>query len=144
MKTSATQVKIKLLHPYAKIPTRKYEGDAGYDLYSVEDKVIPPWEIAEVHTGIAIEIPKGFYAEIHSRSGLRRKGIVPPVGIIDQGYRGDLRVILYNFTGKAYSIKKGDRIAQLILKPRIEVSFLQVDQLSPSERSNHGFGSTGK
>ena len=137
-------VKIKLLHPLAKIPTRKYPGDAGYDLYSVECKTIPPRSIAEVQTGIAIELPKGYYAEIHSRSGLRRKGIVPPVGIIDEDYRGDLRVILYNFTDEPYQVNIGDRIAQLIIKPRVEADFKQVNVLSESERGNHGFGSTGK
>jgi len=137
-------VKIKLLHSLAKIPTRKYSGDAGYDLYSVECKTIPPRSIAEVQTGIAIELPKGYYAEIHSRSGLRLKGIFPPVGIIDEGYRNDLRVILYNFTDKPYQVNIGDRVAQLIVKPRVEVNFKQVSVLNKSERGSHGFGSTGK
>ena len=92
------KVKIKLLHPLAKVPSRKYKGDAGYDLYSIEDKILPPYSVTEVQTGIAIELPKGYYAEIHSRSGLRRQGIFPPVGIIDEGYRGDLRVIPVSYT----------------------------------------------
>ena len=138
------KVRIKLLHPLAKIPTKKYEGDAGYDLYSIEDKTLPPRTVTEVQTGVAIELPKGYYAEIHSRSGLRRKGVFPPVGVIDEGYRGDLRVILYNFTDKEYHVKKGDKIAQLIIKPRIEVDFIQVEELSESDRGGHGFGSTGR
>ena len=69
---------------------------------------------------------------------------MPPVGVIDEDYRGDLRVILYNFTDKPYQVNIGDRIAQLIIKPRVEVNFIQADTLSESERGNHGFGSTGK
>lgn len=135
---------VKLLDPSAKIPTKSYPDDAGYDLEAIRDTVIPARGVSEVETGIAIELPKYFYAEIHSRSGLRRKGIFVPTGIIDQNYRGDLRVIVYNFTDNDYIVKKGDRIAQLIIRPQVYCTLKEVDQLSPSDRGENGFGSTGR
>ena len=131
-------------HPKAKQPFRKYKGDAGYDLFSIEDFVVPARGKTEISTGIAVALPIGHYAEIHSRSGLRINGKFPPVGIIDEGYRGDMRVILYNFTDEDYKGKVGDRVAQLIIKQRVEVEFKETDCLPGSDRGNDGFGSTGK
>ena len=138
-------IKIKKLHKDAKIPTRALKGDVGFDLYSIETIVILPGEHAMVETGIALEMPKGYYCEIHSRSGLRKKGVFPPVGIIDQNYRGSLGIILYNFSNKAITIYKGDRIAQLIFKQYIEsIRFKEVKKLTKSVRGSKGFGSTGR
>jgi len=138
-------IKIKRLHKDAKIPTRALKGDVGFDLYSIETTIILPEKHEMIETGIALEMPKGYYCEIHSRSGLRKKGVFPPVGIIDQNYRGPLGVILYNFSDKALTIHKGDRIAQVIFKQYVEdVKFKEVKKLSSSERGNKGFGSTGR
>ena len=138
------KIYVKKLNENACIPTKAYLGDAGYDLTSVENTVVPARGIAEISTGLALELPEGYYAEIASRSGLRRRGIFPPTGIIDNGYRGDMRVLLYNFTDEDYSIVVGDRIAQLIIKVLENCSFIFKDTLSISERDGKGFGSSGK
>ena len=138
------QTKVKLLCAGAQIPNRAYQGDAGYDLTAVCDVIIPARGIAEVSIGIALELPKDFYAEIASRSGLRRKGIFPPTAIIDNGYRGDIGVVLYNYTDKDYQVTMGEKVAQLLIKPLIQSLFKKGIQLNWSSRNKKGFGSSGK
>jgi dUTP pyrophosphatase len=138
------RILFKKLHPKAQKPYKKHPEDAGYDLHACEKVTIPAKGIAFVETGIAICPPKDFYAEIHSRSSLRKKGIIPPTGIIDTNYRGGLGVILYNFSSKTYNICEGDRIAQLIFKRNNFAEFTEVDNLPKSNRGSMGFGSSGR
>lgn len=135
------------LHPRARLPTRAYEHDAGLDLYALEPLRLEPGERASVRTGIAVEIPEGQAGLVLPRSGLAdRHGIalVNAPGLIDAGYRGELRVLLLNTDSlNAFEVAEGDRIAQLVLI-RIEApSIEEVDELGGSERGGGGFGSSG-
>lgn len=139
-------IKVKKEHPDAIIPTRANSTDAGADLYSVVDIVIPPLSRSLVNTGISIQLPDPHtYARIAPRSGLAVKhGIDVLAGVVDNGYRGIIGVVLFN-TDKdnAFEIKKGDRIAQLIIENCHMLSFSEIDSLSSSDRGENGFGSSG-
>jgi dUTP pyrophosphatase len=140
-------LRVQRLSPDALVPTRAYEHDAGLDLHALERMVLEPGERASVRTGIAIEIPSGHAGLVLPRSGLAgRHGIalVNAPGLIDAGYRGEIRVLLLNTDRReAFAVMPGDRIAQLVLI-RIETpAVMEVDELSPSERGPGGFGSSG-
>lgn len=136
---------VELLHPKAKLPTRNKKS-AGYDLYAVEDMMLPSKEVVIVPLGIATEIPEGIYANIKDRSGLAAKyGITTLAGVIDEDYRGEWKVILFNAGREDYHIRAGDRVAQAIFEKYF--AFYQVKEvpyLNKSERGKNGFGSSGK
>lgn len=138
-------IRIKKVHPEAKIPYRANPTDAGADLCSVENLVIPPQSRALVSTGITLQIPDGYYGRVAPRSGLAVKnGIDVLAGVIDSGYRGTVGVVLYNTDKeKSFEVKGGDRIAQIIFEQHWNFSFKETDDLVDSERSINGFGSTG-
>jgi len=138
-------------HPDAQLPVRKHEdlasGDSGYDIFAVEDKVIPARSAEIVSTGITLaDMPPGIWIRIESRSGLAFKHNVHAFnGIIDNNYRGDLGVKLINHSDTAYEIKKGDRIAQLVLYPLVVVLRTEwTGSVNNTTRGASGFGSTGK
>ena len=135
---------VKKLDADAKIPSRATEGSAGYDISSAEDVTIAAKSRAGVSTGISIRVPKNTYGRIAPRSGLAVKhGIDVLAGVVDFDYTGEVKVILYNTSDEDYFVKKGDRIAQLILE-RIETPEVEVVlELSETSRTG-GFGSTGK
>lgn len=132
------------------LPTPKYAkaGDAGVDVYSAIDCEIAPGQRALVPTGIAISLPDGYAAFAHPRSGLAIKygvGIVNAPGTIDAGYRGEIQMILINHDlEQSFSIKRGDRIAQLVFQKVESVEFVEVAELPGSGRGESGFGSTGR
>ncbi len=132
------------------LPTPAYAnpGDAGLDLYAAEDVTLQPGERALIPTGIAVAIPEGFAGFVQPRSGLAAKqgfSIVNTPGLIDSGYRGELKVIGLNTdTQNEISIKRGDRVAQLVIQEVPVVELLEVTELDETERSTGGFGSTGK
>lgn len=135
----------KLLHSDAKLPSRSNPGDAGYDLASVESLTIPPWGKAIVPTGVSIAIPEDTYARIAPRSGLAAKhSIHVGAGVVDSGYRGELKVILFNLSGDEFSLSAGDRIAQIIVTQIATPDVVQVEILPDSVRGESGFGSSGK
>jgi dUTP pyrophosphatase len=139
---------IRRLRDDARLPTRAHEGDAGYDLYAVEAATIGPGARAMVATGIAIELPERHAGLVLARSGLAaRHGIalVNAPGLIDAGYRGELKVLLLNTDREQpFEIAPGDRIAQLVVT-RIETpDLVEVDELPPSSRAAGGFGSSGR
>ena len=139
------QVKFQKTNVYAVIPSKNDENDTGLDVSSVEDRVIPARGSAVVNVGLRFAyIDHGFWIKVEGRSGLGFKhGIVPHPGIIDQGYRGDAGVKLYNNTDKDYKVEAGDRIAQFVVYKNynVEVSEGTVVQ---SNRGEKGFGSSGK
>lgn len=148
MKESKT-IKIKKLKDYAKMPTRGSEYSAGYDLCAcVEKQVkIKPGEVAKIGTGLAMELPEGYFGAIFARSGLATKqGLRPAncVGVCDEDYRNEYIVALYNDSNQVQVIHNGDRIAQLILLPYENLDFVECKELSDTERGLGGFGSTGK
>lgn len=142
-------IKFKKLHPDAVIPQYAHPGDAGMDLYSVEDVPIHPGaEPQVVSLGLAVELPPNSEMQIRPRSGLAVKGltVVNSPGTIDQGYRGELKVILANLGYWPIDIKKGDRIAQAVVKEVPKVIIKEVESFTSEEtaRGESGFGSTGR
>lgn len=141
------KVKIKKLNTNAKVPTRGSEEAAGYDLYSNSDVEIRPEGTIKVNTGIAMEIPKGYFGAIYARSGLATKeGLRPAncVGVIDSDYRGEIIVALHNDSNIVRVVEKGERIAQIVIMPYLSVEFEEVGNLDETKRGNGGFGSTDK
>lgn len=141
-------MKIKL-DPGAFMPARAHEDDAGLDLFSMEDKVIwPDCKVGDgmvFDTGVHIEIPHGYYGKIESKSGLNvNQGIVSCGGVIDEGYTGSIKVKLYNLGMRGYAVRKGDKIAQLIIQPYAAPELELVSHLNETERGDNGFGSTGR
>ena len=135
---------VKILHPKAIIPTRATSGSAGFDLHAYEDCEIPPQGVRKIRTGISIEIPKGYFGKIFDRSSLAIQQIITLGGIIDNDYRGELIVILNNLSKKSFSVKKFDKVAQLICIPFIENDIRETCKLSVSDCRVNGFGSSGK
>lgn len=142
------KVLITRLDPQLPIPTYAKPGDAGADLYSRIDLTLAPGERALVPTGISIALPDGFVALVHPRSGLAIKhgiSMVNAPGTVDAGYRGELQVILINTDLKEkFEIKRGDRIAQLVIQRVERAEFVEVATLPGSTRKSDGFGSTGR
>jgi dUTP diphosphatase len=132
----------------ARIPSRAHEGDAGLDLYAAESARIEPGARATVATGIAVEIPPAHAGLVLPRSGLAaRHGIalVNAPGLIDSGYRGEVKVLLLNTDrDNAFEVGPGDRVAQLVLSPVVESEPVEVDELEASVRGAGGFGSSGR
>jgi dUTP pyrophosphatase len=131
----------------AVIPTYAKPGDAGADLYSISELSLAPGERALVKTGIAIALPNGYVGLVHPRSGLGLKNgisVVNTPGTIDAGYRGEIGVVLINHDlRESFQVKKGDRIAQLVIQKVENAQFKVVNQLPESERAAGGYGSTG-
>ena len=135
---------IKKLSEHALIPTRASPGSVGYDLYSIEDMHILPYQRGIVCTGIAATIPMGVYGRIAPRSGLAVKhGVQTGAGVVDPDYTGELKVILFNHGSEKFEIKKGDRIAQLILEKCETPLIDEVEEIKDTQRGTRGFGSSG-
>jgi dUTP pyrophosphatase len=136
------------LRPDAKVPSRAHDGDAGLDLYAAETATIAPGARASVATGVAVEIPAGCAGLVLPRSGLAaRHGIalVNAPGLIDCGYRGEIRVLLLNTDRREpFQVTSGDRIAQLLVTPVVEAEVVEVQELTASARGEGGFGSSGR
>ena len=128
------------------LPAYATDGAAGMDVLSAEDVVLQPGERWPVATGLAVAIPQGYEIQVRPRSGLALKhGISVPnsPGTIDSDYRGELKVILINHGQTPFEVRRGDRIAQLVLAPVVRASWLKVDELDETARGEGGFGSTG-
>jgi dUTP pyrophosphatase len=140
-------IEFKRLRPEAKAPVRAREDDAGYDLFAAEAGRLEPGERGSVGTGIAVAIPDGHAGLVLPRSGLAtRHGIalVNAPGLIDAGYRGEVRVLLLNTDRQAaFDVQPGDRIAQLVIARVESAGFVEAAELSDSSRGEGGFGSTG-
>jgi dUTP pyrophosphatase len=141
-------LRVKRLDPRATLPTRAHEGDAGYDLYALEPATLAPGARAHVPTGIAIALPPGHAGLVLPRSGLALRhgiGLVNAPGLIDEGYRGELKVLLLNTDREAaFEIAPGDRIAQLVLVEPTLADVLEVEDLDDTVRGVGGFGSSGR
>lgn len=142
------KVLITRLDPGLPLPTYARPGDAGADLYSRIDLTLEPGERALVPTGVAIALPEGFAAFVHPRSGIAIKNGISMVntpGTIDAGYRGELQIALINHDlREKFAIKRGDRIAQLVIQQVEKAEFIEVEKLPGSARADGGFGSTGR
>lgn len=143
------KINVKKLNPMAIIPTRAHSTDAGLDLYACtgEKIIIAPHQTIKVSTGLAIELPDGYFGAVFARSGLATKqGLRPAnaVGVCDSSYRGEYIVALHNDTDIPQMINPMERIAQLVVMPYLPVELVEVDELSDTERGAGGFGSSGK
>jgi dUTP pyrophosphatase len=137
-------VKIKLLHPDAKIPTYGTKQAAGCDIYSIEDKTILPGETAIIKTGIALEIPVGKVVLLWDRGGVGVKSQHRFAGVLDSDYRGEYNVMLHNHKKEPHQIKKGDKIVQGLIQDYYKAEFEEVSELSESERGENWNSSTGR
>jgi len=137
-------VKIKRLHPDAKIPVYGTEHAAGFDIYSIEDYELQPGETHAIRTGIALEIPKGKCLQIWDRSGMGVKAIHRFAGLGDSDYRNEYRIVLFNSTKNIYKILKGDKITQAIIVDYYKAEFEEVNELSDTKRGDGLQHSTGK
>jgi len=139
------KIKIKKIHPDAKIPQYANPGDAGMDLFTVEPFELEPMERKSVPLGLAIEIPEGYVGLIWDKSGLSHKyGIKNFGGVIDSGYRGEIHAGIMNLSDKFFSFEKGHKIAQLLIQKIENVEFEESDNLTETNRGQNGFGSSGR
>ena len=143
----AGTLRVRRVDPAARLPTRAYRGDAGLDLYALEPAELGPGERVSVRTGIAVEIPPGRAGLILPRSGLATDhgiALVNAPGLIDAGYRGEVKVLLLNTDRVTpFSLARGARVAQLVLVSIETPDVAEVDELAPSQRGAAGFGSSG-
>lgn len=138
------QFKVKLLSPDAKAPVYAHDGDAGMDVYSIEDYTLQPGERHLFKLGFSAEFDSGFVCLVWDRSGLAAKqGLTNLAGVIDAGYRGEYGIVTLNTSSEPVAVKKGDRIAQLLIQPVLAVDVQVVAALADTTRQSGGFGSTG-
>lgn len=143
---TSTTVRFLKLNPEAQVPSFTHKGDAGMDLVACEEIAIPAGGSALVRTGLAIELPPGTEAQVRPRSGLALKHQVTVLnspGTIDEGYRGEIGVILINHGNREFNIDRGMKVAQLVVKPVLCVQIEEISALTNTERDTGGFGSTG-
>ncbi len=141
------ELQVRLLRPAAQLPRRAHPGDAGADLFAAEDSVILPGERRDIGTGIALAIPGGYAGFVQPRSGLAFKHgimVVNSPGLIDAGYRGEVRVSLYNSGREPFAVTVGERIAQLVIQKVEEPEFVAAHELPDASRGEGGFGSSGR
>ena len=141
------KLSFKRIHPDAVLPAYAHPGDAGLDVRSVEDLVIPAGGHALVHTGLVAAIPDGYELQVRSRSGLALKSgvmVLNSPGTVDAGYRGEIGVILANFGDGEFRVAKGDRVAQLVAAPVTVAEISETDSVGDTDRGAGGFGSTGR
>ena len=137
---------VKRLDPGARLPARAHPGDAGLDLFAAADVEVPAGEARLVGTGLAIELPPGTEGQIRPRSGLALRHAVTVLnapGTIDAGYRGEVGVVLVNHGRRTFRVRRGMKVAQLVVAPVVEVEVVEAASLSETARSGGGFGSTG-
>lgn len=146
--SAPAQLRVRRLRDEAVLPQRQHPADAGLDLVAVEGAVLPArGGRATIGTGVAVEVPEGWAGLVCPRSGLAARhgiGIVNAPGVVDAGYRGELRVVLHNGDAeRSFEVSAGDRIAQLVLVPVLLAEVVEADELAPAARNEAGFGSTG-
>ena len=138
------QIKYKLLAPNAHVPTQSHDSDAGWDLYSTHPVIINSGHRKTISTGVSLEIPPSFVGLIWPRSGLSvKKGIDVLAGVIDSGYRGEIKVCLLNTSSVSVEIESGDRVAQILFQEVPKFKMVSSMELTETERKDKGFGSSG-
>ncbi len=137
-------IKIKKLNQEATLPRYAKEHDAGMDLFSNETLSLQPNERKLISTGISMAIPKGYVGLIWDKSGLASKhGLKTMAGVIDSGYRGEIKILVHNLSNKPYTIESGNKVAQMLIQPVEQKQLLEVSELDETNRGEGGFGSTG-
>lgn len=139
------ELRIQKLLISAKLPVYAQDGDAGFDLYAIESVVIPAGARVLVGTGIVMEIPDGYSGLIWDKSGLSNTyGLKTLGGVVDAGYRGEVRVGIVNLSANDFEVKEGNKIAQMLIQKVEHPELILVEELSETERGANGFGSTGE
>ena len=137
------KLEVKRIHPEAKLPVYGHPGDAGLDLFSVVDRDLAPGDLFAVPTGIRIAVPAGHVGLVWDKSGISLKGVHRLAGVIDAGYRGEVQVVMINLGAAPLALRKGMKIAQLLVQPVAAVEVIEADSLDGTSRGQGGFGSTG-
>jgi len=138
------ELKIKRIHKDAKLPHYGHKGDAGLDIFSTIDCVLRKREVKAIPTGIKVAIPEGYVGLIWDKSGVSLEGVHRLAGVVDSGYRGEVKIVMANLSDEPFSIEKGMKIAQLLIQPVVKVEVVEVEDLEATPRGENGFGSTGK
>jgi dUTP pyrophosphatase len=142
-----TQLPVRKVRPDAVLPSRAYDGDAGLDLAAADAVVLAPGERAVVGTGLAVAVPAGHAGFVQPRSGLAAKHgitIVNAPGLVDSGYRGEVKVVLLNTGDQPFAVEPGMRIAQFVVLPVAAVELVEVADLPDTDRGERGYGSSGR
>ncbi len=137
------ELRVRRIHPEAKLPSYGHKGDAGLDLFSSADYVLQAGEVKAILTGIKVAIPRGHVGLIWDKSGISLRGVHKLAGVVDAGYRGEVQVVMINLGNEPYEIKKGMKIAQMLIQPISEVKVVETEDLDETQRGEDGFGSTG-
>jgi dUTP pyrophosphatase len=143
MKGDAMELRVKRIHPEAKLPVYGHPGDAGLDLFSVVDRELAPGEVFAVPTGIQVAVPAGHAGLVWDKSGISLKGVHRLAGVVDSGYRGEVQVVMINLGAAPFAVRKGMKIAQMLVQPVAAVEVVESDSLDGTSRGEGGFGSTG-
>jgi dUTP pyrophosphatase len=138
------QLKVTKTHKDAKIPVYGHKGDAGLDLFSCERVELAPLSPAPVPTGIQMAVPDNHVGLIWDKSGLSLQGVHRLAGVVDSGYRGEVKVVLINLCRDTIVIEKGMKIAQMLIQPVLEMTVVETEDLDKTVRGENGFGSTGR
>ncbi|MBE3111887.1 MAG: dUTP diphosphatase [Acidobacteria bacterium] len=136
-------LKVKRIHPEAKLPVYGHPGDAGLDLFSIIDRELRPGEVFAVPTGIQVAVPAGHVGLVWDKSGISLQGVHRLAGVVDSGYRGEIQVVMINLGAAPFAVRKGMKIAQMLVQPVAAVSVVECEALDGTSRGQGGFGSTG-
>jgi len=137
------ELRVKRIHPEAKLPVYGHSGDAGLDLFSVVDRELAPGEVFAVPTGIQLAVPAGHVGLVWDKSGISLKSVHRLAGVVDSGYRGEVQVVMINLGAVPFAVRKGMKIAQMLVQPVAAVSVIECEALDGTSRGEGGFGSTG-
>ena len=137
------ELRVKRIHPEAKLPVYGHPGDAGLDLFSVVDRELAPGEVFAVPTGIQVAVPAGHVGLVWDKSGISLKSVHRLAGVVDSGYRGEVQVVMINLGAVPFAVRKGMKIAQMLVQPVAAVSVIECEALDGTSRGEGGFGSTG-
>jgi dUTP pyrophosphatase len=143
MKEADMELRVKRIHPEAKLPVYGHPGDAGLDLFSVVDRELAPGEVFAVPTGIQVAVPAGHVGLVWDKSGISLKSVHRLAGVVDSGYRGEVQVVMINLGAAPFAVRKGMKIAQMLVQPVAAVSVIECEALDGTSRGEGGFGSTG-
>ena len=137
------ELRVKRIHPEAKLPVYGHPGDACLDLFAVVDRSLAPGEAFAVPTGIQVAVPAGYVGLVWDKSGLSLKRVHRLAGVVDAGYRGEVQVVLINLGPEPFAVKKGMKVAQMLIQPVAAVEVVESETLDGTSRGQGGFGSTG-
>jgi len=137
------ELRVKRIHPGAKLPVYGHPGDAGLDLYSVVDRELRPGEVFAVPTGLQVAVPAGHVGLVWDKSGISLQGVHRLAGVVDSGYRGEVQVVMINLGAAPFAVRKGMKIAQMLIQAVAAVTVVEAESLDDTSRGGGGFGSTG-